>query len=159
MIDGRPFSPRKFDQFELIRDSVEALILLKNKGYLNIVVTNQPDVSRGLLKIEELNKMSDFMMENLELDDIYSCPHDDSDGCECRKPKNGMLLKAAQKWDIELGLSYMVGDNWKDIEAGKLAGCRTILIDAPYNKGVSCDRRVSGIKGAAELIVNEGSQR
>ena len=152
--NGKPFSPRKLDEFELLPKVEEALISFKEMGFLNIIVTNQPDIARGLMKIEELDSMHALIRKSLPIDDIYVCPHDDSDNCSCRKPKPGMLLDAAKKWDIDLSRSFIIGDTWKDIEAGKAAGCKTILIDALYNKGVSCDYKVRSLK-EAETIVKE----
>jgi D-glycero-D-manno-heptose 1,7-bisphosphate phosphatase len=152
--NGSPFSPRKLDEFELLPKVEEALAFFKEIGFLNIIVTNQPDVARGLMKIEDLDDMHALIKKSLPIDDIYVCPHDDSDNCSCRKPKPGMLLDAAKKWDIDLCRSFLIGDTWKDMEAGKAAGCKRILIDALYNKGVSCDYRVRDLK-EAETIVKE----
>jgi D-glycero-D-manno-heptose 1,7-bisphosphate phosphatase len=153
--NGHPFSPRKLDEFELLPNVKEVLNSFKEMGFINIIVTNQPDIARGLMKIEELNSMHTLIKKRLPIDDIYVCTHDDSDNCSCRKPKPGMLLDAAKKWGIDLNRSFLIGDTWKDMEAGKAAGCKTILIDAPYNKSVSCDYRVRDLKGA-ETIVMEG---
>jgi D-glycero-D-manno-heptose 1,7-bisphosphate phosphatase len=78
--------------------------------------------------------MSAYLQQRLHLDDVIVCTHDDADGCECRKPKPGMLLQAAKKWDIDLRRSYMVGDRWRDTEAGRAAGCRTVFVRAGYEE-------------------------
>lgn len=128
IIDGLAYSPRKLEEFEFLPDVKEAVAGFKKKGYLVIVVTNQPEISRGLLKQEDLDRMHTHLKSELDVDDIMVCHHDDHHNCDCRKPKPGMLLDATRKWGIDIRNSYMVGDRWKDIEAGKRAGCRTVLI-------------------------------
>lgn len=151
--NGKPFSPRRFEKFELLPDVGRDLNSLREIGFISIIVTNQPDAARGLMKIEEMNKMHDLIMKSLPVNDIMVCTHDDADNCECRKPKPGMLLEAANKWNIDLKESYLVGDTWKDIEAGNAAGCKTILIDTPYNHGVESDYKVSNLKEAVKMIL------
>jgi D-glycero-D-manno-heptose 1,7-bisphosphate phosphatase len=156
--DGKPFSPRKFDDFKLVEGISDVLARLKCKGYLNIIITNQPDIARGLIEWEELNKMHSFINERLPVDDIYVCPHDDKDKCECRKPKPGMLFEVAQKWGIDLNASFMIGDSSKDVEAGKAAGCKTIIIDAEYNRTIETNFRIYDIRSALGVILNENQK-
>lgn len=151
--NGKPFSPRSFEDFELFPEVGSILNFLKKMGFINIIVTNQPDIARGLMKMKELNKMHALIQERLPIDDIMVCPHDDADNCDCRKPKYGMLLEAADKWNIDLKKSYLVGDAWKDMEAGKQAGCRTIIIDMPYNKEVAADFRVKDVCEVMRIIL------
>ena len=155
MVDGKPYAPRTFSEFELIDGVANMLNLFKNMGFLNIVITNQPDVPRGLIQMEELEKMIALMKEELPLDDISVCLHDDHHNCSCRKPKPGMLIETSKKWDIDLKKSYFIGDTWKDMEAGKDAGCKTILIDTSYNKDVESYYRVNNLNEAAQLIKSE----
>jgi D-glycero-D-manno-heptose 1,7-bisphosphate phosphatase len=96
------------------------------------VVTNQPEVARGRLTRHSVEEINDLLRSLIPLDDIRICYHDDADGCDCRKPKPGMLLSAARDWDIDPGRSFLVGDRWRDIEAGRRAGCRTIFINHGY---------------------------
>lgn len=152
--EGKPFSPRKFERFELFGEIREVLEKFRREDFLNIVITNQPDITRNLIKWETLERMHKFIKENLPIDDIFVCPHDDIDSCQCRKPKPGMLLEAAKKWDIDLNGSFLIGDRWKDIEAGKNAGCITILIDYLYNKEVGSDFRVNDLHSAIKIILN-----
>lgn len=157
--NGKPFSPRKFEEFEMLPGVENALDSFKNMGFMNIIVTNQPDIALGLMEIQELNKMLALMRETLPVDDIMVCPHADSDYCLCRKPKEGMLIEASEKWGIDLKSAFMVGDTWKDMAAGKNAGCKTILIDMPYNQAVESDYRVKDLREAVEIIklsVNRG---
>ena len=151
---GKPFSPRRLEDFELVDGIKDILERFRVRGLLNIIVTNQPDIARGLMKKEELRKMHNLIRENLPVDDIFICPHDDADNCSCRKPKPGMLLEAAKKWDIDLSESFMIGDSWKDIEAGRNAGCTTLLIDSPYNKQIDSDLRANELSAVAEIILN-----
>jgi D-glycero-D-manno-heptose 1,7-bisphosphate phosphatase len=119
---------------------------------LNIVITNQPDISRGAMDISELEAMHRRIRETLPVDEILTCPHDDNDACDCRKPRPGMLLTAAQTWNIDLRQSFTIGDQWKDMEAGKAAGCTTVLIDYPYNQDVRADVRVPDLPSALQII-------
>jgi len=150
--DGKPASPTKIEQFHLLPDLKKWLQFFKDKGLMVIVITNQPEVRRGLLKANELEKMHLILREKLPVDEIIVCPHDDRDGCECRKPKPGMLYRAASRFGIDLQGSFIIGDSWKDMEAGTAAGCRTILIDKPYNQGVKNDYRVKNIEEAVGVV-------
>ena len=135
---------RKVEEFELLPGVGEAIRKINASGYLAIVVTNQPVIARGEVSLEELqiihNKMETMLgKEGAYLDGIYYCPHHPSKGfegevqelkidCQCRKPKPGMLLQAAKDFNIDLSDSWMIGDERRDIEAGKNAGCKTALI-------------------------------
>ena len=150
---GQPFSARHFDEFELVEGVREVLQAFRKEGFINIIVTNQPDIARGLMKKEELEKMHVLIREELPVDVILVCPHDDNDNCNCRKPKPGLLLKAAKERNIDLHSSFVIGDQWKDMEAGKNVNCSTILIDYPYNKEVKADFRVKDLSSAEEIIL------
>ena len=135
---------RNIDDFELIPGVAEAVRMINESGSLAIVVTNQPVIARGEVTVEQLqtihNKMETLMgAEGAYFDAIYYCPHHPHKGfegevpelkidCDCRKPKPGMLLQAAEDFNIDLGQSWMIGDSENDIKAGKAAGCRTSLI-------------------------------
>jgi D-glycero-D-manno-heptose 1,7-bisphosphate phosphatase len=134
IVSGEPATPKKAEDFEILPGVKEALTALKAKGYRLFVATNQPDIRRGTLTVEELEKMHEAAVKALPIDGIYVCMHDNEDDCDCRKPKPGMLLRAAKEWDIDLGASYMIGDRWKDIEAGQAVGCKTILIKSPFSR-------------------------
>ena len=96
--------------------------------------------------------MNDIILNALPIDEIMVCKHIDSDYCECRKPKPGMIKTLAQKWKIDVQSSFLIGDNWKDIESGKAAGCSTILIDKFYNSSIQSDYRVENLKMSVEVI-------
>jgi len=154
--EDKPFSPRRFEEFEFIDGIKDVLERFQAEGFLNIVVTNQPDIARGLIQRKELEKMHNLIREELPVDDIFVCPHDEQDNCGCRKPKPGMVFEATQKWDIDLNASFMVGDTWKDIEAGKTAGCATILLDNSYNKEIEADFRAGDVVSAMKIILMKG---
>lgn len=153
--DGRPCAPTSLDQFELLPGVVEAVAQLRQAGFRLIVVTNQPDVATGKLSREVLEQMHQKLREWLPLDEIKSCCHTDKDHCACRKPKPGMLLEAAGRWSIDLRRSFMVGDRWRDVSAGKAAGCRTIFIDYGYAETLvdPPDFTASSLAEAAEIIL------
>jgi len=150
--ENKPCSPRKVIEFKLMPGIAKILNELRKYEFKIIIFTNQPDISRGLMKIEDLEKMHKIIKEVLYPDRILYCPHDDTDNCDCRKPKPGMLIEAANELHINLNKSFVVGDTWKDIEAGRSAGCITILVDATYNRGVNSDYRVKNLDEAVEII-------
>ena len=154
--DGKAFSPRSKDEFKFIEGVAQAVKSFKDAAFTVIVVTNQPDIARKRLSWSDLEWMTEKIMAETLVDDVLVCPHDDYDNCHCRKPKPGMLLEAAEKWNIDLSQSYMVGDSWKDMRAGENAGCRSILIDAVYNQEVFCDFQAKNLADAANLIINKG---
>jgi D-glycero-D-manno-heptose 1,7-bisphosphate phosphatase len=130
--DGRPYPPSGLDQLIIVPDAKASLERLKREGFLLFVVTNQPDVRRGTSTEGDVEKINQYLAANLPLDDFFTCYHDDSDRCDCRKPLPGLFMKAAAKYTVDLPNSYMIGDRWRDIDAGSAAGCRTVLIDRHY---------------------------
>jgi len=132
MKDDKPYPPCNLDELEVPEDVPKALQTLKNAGFLLIGVTNQPDVARGTQRREMVEAIHAVLMKALPLDEIFVCYHDDGDDCSCRKPRPGLLFQAADHYMIDLSSSFMIGDRWKDLEAGQRAGCFTILIDYHY---------------------------
>jgi D-sedoheptulose 7-phosphate isomerase len=154
--DGKPYAPANQNELEILPGVAEALRDLKSHGFKLIVVTNQPDVSRGKLSSQTLEAMHKDLSGQFPLDDILACCHTDADHCDCRKPLPGMLLQAAKKHGIDLSNSFMVGDRWRDIEAGYNAGCRTILIDYGYSERSpehAPDLKVRSLREAADWII------
>jgi D-glycero-D-manno-heptose 1,7-bisphosphate phosphatase len=154
--DGKPYPPQSLDQLRLIPDAAAALARLKDAGFLLIVVTNQPDVARGTQTREVVEAMHTAIAAALPVDAFYTCYHDDPDRCECRKPKPGLLLEAARCHDIDLPRSFLVGDRWRDIDAGHAAGCHTVLIDRQYaekSPRVPPDYRASSLTEAVDWII------
>jgi D-glycero-D-manno-heptose 1,7-bisphosphate phosphatase len=131
---GTPYPPASLDAFKLIDGVDQSLNRLKQSGYLLIVVTNQPDVARGVASKQTVDAMHRVLMQSLPLDDIRVCFHDDQDNCTCRKPKPGLLVQAALDFNINLTKSYMIGDRWKDIQAGMRARCSTIWLKNNYDE-------------------------
>lgn len=130
--DGKPYPPADLDELVLLPRVREALEQIRAAGYLSIVVTNQPDVGRGTTAQTTVSAINEALLASLPLDEIRCCYHSDEDHCSCRKPKPGTLLAAAHDHGISLASSYMVGDRWRDIDAGHAAGVTTILIDYAY---------------------------
>jgi len=154
--DGKPFPPTTLQELEVLPGVAEALHALKQHGYKLLVVTNQPDVARGKQSRQMVDAMHQALSARLPLDDILVCYHTDKDKCDCRKPMPGMLLEAAKKHNIDLAASFMVGDRWRDIEAGYNAGCKTILIDYGYSERSPAhapDLRVGSLREAADWII------
>ena len=132
--DGKPYPPRTLDEFRIVAGAAEELGKLKEAGFLLVVVSNQPDVARGTMGRETVAAFDAALRAALPVDDIFTCCHDDGDNCDCRKPKPGLLLAAAEKHGIDLESSYMIGDRWRDVDAGAAVGCRAILIDCGYDE-------------------------
>ena len=132
--NGVPRPPASIEDFELLPGVVEAVYRLRHAGFAVVIVTNQPDVARGDQRRSVVEAMNERVREAIEPDSIVVCYHDDADGCECRKPAPGMLLAAAEDLALDLTTSFMVGDRWRDIDAGRRAGCRTIFVDHGYEE-------------------------
>lgn len=156
---------RNIDEFELLPGVEEAIKKINESGYLAIVVTNQPVIARGEVTIDELNEIhkkleTELGYKGAYIDGLYYCPHHPHKGyegeipelkidCECRKPKPGMLLKAAEDFNIELSQSWMIGDGENDIKAGKAARCKTVLIG---ENDFGQDITVDNVKEFVQLI-------
>jgi D-glycero-D-manno-heptose 1,7-bisphosphate phosphatase len=154
--DGKPYPPASVEELDVPAEVPAALRLAKDAGFLLIGVTNQPDVARGTTARETVEAINRKLLESLPLVEIRACYHDDRDGCDCRKPLPGMLLQAAAEHQIDLSRSYMIGDRWRDVEAGRRAGCRTIWIDCGYSEGwpvAAPDIRVQSLKEAIQHII------
>jgi D-glycero-D-manno-heptose 1,7-bisphosphate phosphatase len=153
--NGRPVAPTCLAEFRILPGVEDAARRLKAAGFLLVVVTNQPDVANGLTTRATVEAMHAEVRRRLPVDDIAVCYHVDGDDCACRKPKPGMILKAAQEHGIDLAASYLVGDRWRDVEAGRAAGCRTIFIDYgyPQDKPATADKIVKSLAEAAGCVV------
>jgi D-glycero-D-manno-heptose 1,7-bisphosphate phosphatase len=132
--DGRPFAPTTLDDFEVLPGVLGSLTKLREAGFLNFVVTNQPDIATGKQSLSILAEMHDRLHSALDIDAIKVCTHVDADACQCRKPRAGMLFDLAREWRVDLKASWLVGDRWRDIEAGQAAGCRCCFIDYGYKE-------------------------
>jgi D-glycero-D-manno-heptose 1,7-bisphosphate phosphatase len=159
---GIPIPPRSLEEVVILEGVEEAVQLLKLHNFLPIVVSNQPDVARGItsyLKVSEINR---YIGEKLDIQHFYVCFHDDKDLCVCRKPLPGLIKSAATQLDLNISSSFLVGDRWRDIEAGQRAGCKTFFIDYSYpeTQPESPFTRVSSLLEAVEIMTgaNRGTQ-
>ena len=130
--DGLPTSPNSLDELEILPGVKESVLRLKKLNFVCLVVTNQPDVTRGKINKNTVIEINNFLLKEIKLDDFFVCYHDDKDNCDCRKPKPGLLLQASKKWDVNLKKSFIVGDRWRDIQAGEKVGCKTIFLEYNY---------------------------
>ena len=156
--DGKPFPPGSLDEFQLLPEVPSALRRLKDAGFALVVVSNQPDVARGLQRREVVEKTNARLAALLPLDEMRVCYHDDGDDCECRKPRPGLLTQAPH---YDMSRSYMIGDRWRDIEAGRRAGCSAvILIDHDYQEPLTMepDLRVQSVAEAVDWILKQSAK-
>lgn len=147
--NGSYYSPQRFQDFYIDDDAKEVINHVHEMGYLAIVVSNQPDISRGKLKQSELNKMTDILFEELNVDDVFYCTHDDNNDTGCRKPAPGLFFTAQKKYNIDFKKSFMIGDTWKDVEAAKNANISMILLNKVYNQDLE---DVITVKYLSEII-------
>jgi D-glycero-D-manno-heptose 1,7-bisphosphate phosphatase len=157
--DGKPYPPAEAADLKIPEGTAAALAKLKEENFLLLVVSNQPDVARGTQTREMVEEMASRLCAALPLDEVLTCYHDDSDDCACRKPRPGLILDAAKKYAVDLSRSYLVGDRWRDIDAGATAGCKTIWIDRGYKEAAPAskpDVRVTSLDEAVEWILSNG---
>ena len=152
---GKPYPPATASEVIMLADAPAALASLKALGFLLVVVTNQPDVARGTQTRAMVDAINAKLAERLPLDAVYVCDHD-GDGCHCRKPKPGMLTDAARDHGIDLASSYLIGDRYRDIEAGQAAGVHSIWIDRGYQERGPSEPylRVTSLFDAAAYIAS-----
>lgn len=152
---GKPLSSMTIAEVVIPPDVPGALSKLQQNGFRLIMVTNQPNIARGSQPREAVHAINRYLLETLQLQAVETCEHDDADDCDCRKPKPGMLLRAAERDNIALAQSFMIGDRWRDIEAGRRAGCRTILIGDGYGEELlsTPDAVVATLGDAADWIL------
>lgn len=147
--DGKPASPRVPAELRIVEGAGEALERLAAAGFRLFVVTNQPDVARGLMAPEALDAIHADVARALPVEEIAACRHDNADNCDCRKPKPGLVTGLAARHRIDLSRSWMVGDQDRDVACGAAAGVRTVLLARTYN---------GGAKAGADLLADTLSQ-
>jgi D-glycero-D-manno-heptose 1,7-bisphosphate phosphatase len=153
-------APLALDEFAPYPWAAECVARLKAAGWPVLVVTNQPEIGTRELDPRVLETMNERLRREVGVDAIYVCPHVDADGCDCRKPKPGLLLQAAREWDVDPGLSFMVGDRWRDVDAGRAAGCATILVAGPVEGPAQPDYRAGDLRDAVTTILRrKGAER
>jgi D-glycero-D-manno-heptose 1,7-bisphosphate phosphatase len=153
---GKPYPPETLEQLELVAGAEQMLSRLHLANYLLILITNQPDVARGSQDRGTVEAINSYLSNRLPIDDCLVCYHDDRDGCDCRKPRPGLILRAAELYSIDLEKSFLIGDRWRDIDAGYAAGCRTVLINRGYQErgpANAPDACVSDLRDAVEWIL------
>ncbi len=146
-------APISLEEFKLITAAAEPLKKLKAVGFVLIATTNQPGLSRGYQSRRELDRMHDLLRRTFTLDDIMLCPHDEADHCPCRKPRAGLLIEAAFKWQLSLDHSYVISDKWQDAEAARTAGCTSLLIKSPWIGEVHRDFVLSDLVSVVDKIL------
>jgi D-glycero-D-manno-heptose 1,7-bisphosphate phosphatase len=154
--DGRPYPPSHLDELEILPGSITSLLKLADSDYILIGITNQPDVARGTQTREMVEAFNTLIQSRLPIHEIFVCYHDNIDNCECRKPKPGLILKAADKYKLDLSKSWLVGDRWKDIAAGQAVGLKTIFVNYHYAEdyaGVPADFIVEDTMSLADIIL------
>lgn len=159
--DGKPYAPRRLEDFRLLPGVAAATKRLKDAGFFLAVVTNQPDIGNGHVTAAVVDEMHRRLRARLPVDAIYTCPHRQQQGCDCRKPKPGMLLAAAAQHGLNLGASFMVGDRMTDVLAGDAAGCYTVLVSRksgyPESRGfeVTPKARATSFPNAVQIILGQ----
>jgi D-glycero-D-manno-heptose 1,7-bisphosphate phosphatase len=136
-----------------VADAVEQVARLRAAGLLCILFTNQPELASGELAADTLAAMHRQLRAAVPLDVLYVCPHASSAGCACHKPAPGMLHAAAARWDIDLAASFVIGDRWRDIGAGRAVGCYTVLLGRPYSACEDADARVDTLAAAVDVVL------
>jgi D-glycero-D-manno-heptose 1,7-bisphosphate phosphatase len=151
---GSFYSPQNFEDFQLVTGVKEVVDSVRKMGYLVIVISNQPDISRRKLSQSDLDKMTDLLFEKLNIDDVFYCTHDDNNDTGCRKPAPGLFFTAQKKYNVDFNKSFMVGDTWKDVEAAKNANISMILLNKDYNQDLENVIRVKNLSEIVFLINN-----
>ena len=159
--DGHPHAPASMEEIEFLPGVGSAIERLQQAGFRVIVVTNQPDVGKGRVARETVEAMHAVVARAFAVDAVKVCYHTDQDACHCRKPKPGLLLEAAQEWHVDLKASILVGDRWRDIEAGKAAGCKTVWIRSAYDERAvqEPDAIVDSLEEASRVIIVRWASR
>lgn len=132
LVDGVPRPPSKISDVEILEGVTEAVQKLKSEFFVPVVVTNQPDVARGLLSTLQVHEINEFIGSIVGVEFFYTCFHDNEDLCDCRKPLPGLINRASAELNLDTSESYIIGDRWSDISAGQAAGCRAFFIDYSY---------------------------
>lgn len=144
IIDMKPTSSQVLKDIKLCKDIKKICNYYMNKYYL-IMVTNQPDASKGINSKKNILEINNFLKKKLNLDSVFVC-YSANDKCFDRKPNPGMILKAQLKYKINLKKSFMIGDRWRDVGAGNKAGCTTIFVDRNYSEKLSYKPNYSILK-------------
>ena len=155
--NGLPFPPASVAETRIFDDALPALGMLKDAGYKLAMISNQPDVARGTTRRQEVEAINAMLVAALPIDHLEVCYHDDADQCDCRKPKPGLIYMAARKLGVDPKNGFVIGDRWRDIEAGRAAACRTVWIDRGYSERLPTDYdfRAGSLLASAEWILEQ----
>lgn len=148
-----PQTVKRASDFQFLPGVKRALADLRKARLALVVITNQPDVARGGLSMKAVQEVHDKMNRIFPFDGTYTCPHDDEDRCDCRKPKPGLILRAASENGINPKSSFLVGDRTRDIAAGIAAGCTTLFVRKSYSGQIDADYMVKNLPQAARIIL------
>ena len=151
MREGIAVSPRAVEDFAILPDARASVARLKDAGFRVFVITNQPDIARGRMSNAVLEEMLSALRAEVPLDDIAVCAHDDADDCGCRKPRAGMLHTLAERWQVDLEHSVVVGDSWRDMHAGRAANCTTVMLGQAGDE--AADYSAASLGDAVDLII------
>ncbi len=156
-INGVPKPPSTVSEVEIIEGVISSIQTLNDHNFILVVVTNQPDVARGLTSQSSVDAINAYVGAVTKIEHFYTCIHDDTDNCDCRKPSPGLINMAARELNIDLTGSYLVGDRWRDIRAGQAAGCKCYFIDYfyPEPRPELPFTRVSSLAEATRDIIGE----
>lgn len=160
--NGNPHPPASVDDLRIAASARQSVERVRDAGFYAIAVTNQPDVARGTATARSVEAINAAVAQALALDAVYSCFHDDADACDCRKPKPGLLRRAARERGLSLADCYMVGDRATDVECGRAAGCTTVFIDLGYAetpRSVEADAVVRSLPEAVDAILSREAAR
>lgn len=157
LLEGVPRPPISVEDVEILPGVIEAIQILKRHEFVPVVVTNQPDVARGGMNHSQVEAINNYVGLITDIKNFYTCFHDDTDFCACRKPSPGLIYRASRELDLSLHESFMVGDRWRDVSAGQAAGCQTFFIDYSYAEKMPKlpYRKVSSLLEAVNLMVGE----
>jgi D-glycero-D-manno-heptose 1,7-bisphosphate phosphatase len=151
---GHQVTPLSLEDFRVNPAAQAPLMALKAAGFVLLATTNQPGLARGYLMRRELDRMHELLRRQLPLDDIFVCPHDETDDCTCRKPSPGLFTEAAYKWHLDLERSFVVSDKWPDAQAACLVGATSLLLKSPWVGKGHHDFVLSDLPGVAERILH-----
>ena len=159
IVSGKPKAPRLFSEFKFLPKSKKSINLLSNLDFLIFVITNQPDIGNGYANFFEVKLMNERIINETNVKEVFMCPHSQKSKCQCRKPKNKLILNAKSKYKLSLHDSYIIGDRYTDIQTGLNSGCKTIFIDRKYKEILpkNYDHRVKNIYQAALIVKKNNS--
>jgi len=155
--DGKPVADHSAERCRLLPGALETCLALKESNIKTFLITNQPDIARGKVSENHVSAVNASVAQQCGLTETVTCPHDDVDECSCRKPRPGMITELARRHGVDLAASVVVGDRWRDVEAGRAAGCLTLFIDYGYSEVLLSEPtwRVSSMSEAGLLLLKQ----